>query len=127
MFDIIAPMEAADFVEWQETERERRSWSYADLARASGISSAQISRVTSRQQKPGREYLRGVAKAYKLPEAQVFRIAGEIDTPPDHTPGAERLSSLFPDLTDDDIDELYAIALAKLERRKRVKSTPHQI
>lgn len=55
---------------------ESRGWNQADLERASGVSSAQISRIINGTRGAEAESLRAFAKAFGLSQAEVFYRAG---------------------------------------------------
>lgn len=66
---------------WLLNEMNRRKWSQSDLARESGLSQSQISRVVSGLRPPGNEFCNAIAKAFGIPPHQVFVMAGLM--PPD--------------------------------------------
>lgn len=68
-----------DFVTWLNQEIEDRGWTYADVARQGGISKSMISRVVSGQNRPGPDFCKAVARAFRVPDEQVFRRAGLLD------------------------------------------------
>jgi len=65
-----------NFPEWLLQELNSRNMSQSDLARASGVTTAQISRIISGQRKPGPEVLNSISRALKLSRETVFRAAG---------------------------------------------------
>lgn len=67
-----------DFVTWLESELDKRDWSQSDLSRKGDLTTAQISRVMTRQQNAGKAFLVGVAKAFRIPLEEVYRAAGEL-------------------------------------------------
>lgn len=76
-------MERTDFVEWLQGELNKRNWRKADLAKASGLSSAQITRITKREQRAGPDACTAIAKALKLSPEFVFRQAGLLPWEPE--------------------------------------------
>jgi transcriptional regulator with XRE-family HTH domain len=78
-------MERTDFVEWLYGELGKRNWRKADLARASGLSSAHITRIMKREQSAGPDACRAIAHALDLPEEFVFRKAGLLSPKPDES------------------------------------------
>lgn len=67
-----------DFASWLEIELDKRGWSRSDLARRGDLTTAQVSRVMTRQQNPGEAFCKGVAKALGVPLDEVYRAAGKL-------------------------------------------------
>jgi transcriptional regulator with XRE-family HTH domain len=66
------------FIEFVESEMEKREWTRADLSRKSGISQPQITRVLNGAQSPGDVFIDGIARAFDLPVDIVYRAAREL-------------------------------------------------
>lgn len=64
------------FRDWILVELNKRGMTQADLARASGVTSAAISRLLSEQRVPAPETCMGIARAFNLPPEDVYRRAG---------------------------------------------------
>jgi transcriptional regulator with XRE-family HTH domain len=64
------------FSEWIIDEVQKRDWSYSELARQAGMSSAQVSMVVNGRSNPGEKFCRGVAHAFRVSPDIVFRKAG---------------------------------------------------
>jgi transcriptional regulator with XRE-family HTH domain len=64
------------FSVWIENELQSRGWSQSEAARRGGISSQMINAVVNRQANPGLEFCRGIARAFRVPLEDVFRLAG---------------------------------------------------
>jgi transcriptional regulator with XRE-family HTH domain len=79
------------FTEWLLQEMEWRDLSMRELARRShgGVSHTQISKVLSGQADASADFCIAIAKAMRLPEIDVLRRAGHINTAPGET---ERLT-----------------------------------
>ena len=76
-----------DFVNWLQTEIEKRGWSQNELirrARASGhkLTSSQLSRLMKREQSGTVEVIIGIADGLNLPREEVFRAKGWLLTEP---------------------------------------------
>ena len=71
-----------EFNEWLMHELERRGWNNSELARRAGVVPSTISMIISGQKEPGDKTLRGIARAFNLPPANVFRMAGLLPTRP---------------------------------------------
>ena len=67
-----------DFSMWLAQEAEKRGWSFSELARRSGISSAMISLVMSGQRNPGVDFCNGIARAFGVSPVTVLARAGII-------------------------------------------------
>lgn len=64
-------------IEWIESILKEKNMSKADLAKASGISAPQVSRIMSGEQNPGIDSILGLAKALGRSPCEVFyRVAG---------------------------------------------------
>lgn len=61
-------------------KRKEKDWSQRDLANASGISNAEISRIESGKRKtPSTDVLKAIAKALNTPVDEIFQQAGVIE------------------------------------------------
>lgn len=78
--NIDLPMVNIGFSYWLREEMQKRDWTQADLMRHSGMSNAQISRVLNESREPGNDFLRAVARAFKVSPEIVFRAAGALST-----------------------------------------------
>ena len=90
-----------DFVEFVNSEMQSREWSRADLSRKSGIAAPQITRVLNREQNPGELFCKGIARAFNVPEEDVFRRAGILTSKSKLSPLAERAAHLIESLPDE--------------------------
>jgi len=64
-------------IEWIDSILKQKQMSKADLAKASGISAAQISRIMSAEQSPGIDSILGLSKALGRSPYEVFsHVAG---------------------------------------------------
>lgn len=64
------------FVLWLREQMDTRRWMPKNLAEETGITLAQVVNILSGKQSPGNKFLRGVAAAFNMPQATVFRLAG---------------------------------------------------
>jgi transcriptional regulator with XRE-family HTH domain len=69
-------MEKKAFASWLKGKLEERGMTQADLKRASGITSAQISRLMSGERGMGEKSVLAIARALNLPPDVVFQAAG---------------------------------------------------
>lgn len=111
-------MDKIDFVEWLQGELDKQNWKKADLAKASGISSAHITRIMKREQDPGSDACIAIARALKLPPEDVFRFAGILPPKPEEAPGMGELIHLYLEADPEERDRMLDIARA-LSRRSR--------
>ena len=97
-----------DFPVWLREELAERHWTQAELAKRSGVSPAQITRVLSGERGLGELSIIAIAQALKLPPEQVYRKAGLL-------PRQERSTDL--------VDELmhYFFQLPEPERIRLVE------
>lgn len=74
----MAEQEISDqgFIAWLQEELDKRRWTKAKLAEASGISGQQVSVILLGQSKPGLRFAEGVAKAFDMSVLEVATRAG---------------------------------------------------
>ncbi|MBA3533695.1 MAG: helix-turn-helix transcriptional regulator [Ardenticatenales bacterium] len=82
-----------DFAEWLQGELDRRGWDQAELARRSGITTAQVSRVISGGRNAGADFCIAIANALNLSREEVFRARGWLLSEPEKVvpPGTDPL------------------------------------
>ncbi len=102
-----------NFGEWLAEELKIRSMNQSDLARASNITTAQISRIISGRRGVGEQALTAIAHALRLPPDLVFEKAGILPPKIELSPIKRKLAHLAEDLPDSDVE----IAIALLEQR----------
>jgi len=61
-----------DFSEWLVGELEKRGWSRTEAAKRGSISPSMYDKVINGHSKPGMKFIEGVAKAFKMPAAEVM-------------------------------------------------------
>lgn len=64
------------FSEWLQNELRERQLSQAELARQAKVSRGAISHIINGSRQVGTEICEGIARAFKLPPEDVYRIAG---------------------------------------------------
>ena len=106
------------FNDWLLDRLKEKEWSQADLARASGLTTAAISKYINGRT-PDDTALSKIAKALKLPAETVYRAAGVLPPVTYLDERRAELLHILSDLNDDDIEELYIIAKVKSERKKK--------
>ncbi len=101
------------FNDWLLSQLQEREWSQADLARASGLTTAAISKYINGRT-PDETALRKIAKALNLPADLVFEKAGVLPPKPELSPIKRALIHLAEGMPDSDIE----VAIAVLEQRE---------
>ena len=99
-----------DFAEWLRNARETKKLSQAELARESGLSTAQISRLESRKSFPGEESITAIAKALGFPVNTVYEKAGLLPKSPPETEQQRQLVYLYNQLPEDEQKRLVEYA-----------------
>jgi transcriptional regulator with XRE-family HTH domain len=64
------------FNDWLVKEMSRRGWSQSDLARSSELNRAVINKLLNGQTYPRPSTLEAIARAFRVPVEQVYRVAG---------------------------------------------------
>ena len=105
-------MHTEEFQQWLKKELDRRYWTYNELARQAGLSSAYVSMVMTGQRRPGEKFCNGVAEALDLPIDYVFRLAGILPEEPDLDHNTEVALGLFRNLTPERQDDILAMMRA---------------
>jgi transcriptional regulator with XRE-family HTH domain len=72
------------FNDWLVREMSKRGWSQSDLARASDLNRAVINKLLNGQTLPRPSTLEAIARAFKVPVEQVFRVAGLLPEVPEN-------------------------------------------
>lgn len=100
-----------DFSQWLQNELDDRHWIQADLARKSGLSTGQVSRLLTGTRDPGGSTCLAIARAFRLPVEIVLKAAGIL--PAGNT-------------TDESTDELYElITTLPADMRKQIQDYIH--
>jgi len=96
-----------DFSEWLQNILIEKQMTQAELARKSGLSTAQISRLIAKRSFPGPDGCKAIASAFGLPEVQVFQAAGLL-TESKNDPRQDLILYLAEQLPDEEYDDLIA-------------------
>ena len=114
--------------EYIESQMKARNWSYNDVARESGsfkLSNGTIWNLVNLRVKDVKENtLRGLAKAFHVPDADIFEVYyGKNEVGEDDLKDDKEIAALFyeyKDLTDDDKEELRTVFdMVRQEIRRR--------
>jgi len=106
------------FASWLQAELDRRGWSQADLARASGLSPAQIARLLSGARGIGNEGLAKIANALKMRPETVMRAAGALPTTTPKAALVDHAGFLLEQLDEADQEAWVRMLEAYLAQRK---------
>jgi len=75
--------EKTKFLQWLQTEMDKRSWSQSDLARAANLHRAVISKLVRGLDQPQHTTLRAISRALDIPIETTYRAAGLLSPDPD--------------------------------------------
>lgn len=103
-----------NFGQWLTEELEKRDMNQSDLARASNITTAQISRIISGRRGVGEQALTAIAHALRLPPDLVFEKAGVLPPKTELSPIKRALLHAAEGLPESDLQ----LALSLLEQRQ---------
>jgi transcriptional regulator with XRE-family HTH domain len=106
------------FNDWLLNQLKQQDWSQADLARASGLTTAAISRYISGRT-PDEAALRKIAKALRLPPELVFEKAGLLPTKSELTPKKRELMARLEDADEATVQMVIKILEAAVEAQHR--------
>jgi transcriptional regulator with XRE-family HTH domain len=97
------------FGSWLLKELDKRDMSQSDLARACGITTAQISQIVSGKRNAGKKSLTNIAQAFKLPLDYVFEIAGLLPPNPELSSIQRKIIHLIKNLPNSDLEAMLAL------------------
>jgi transcriptional regulator with XRE-family HTH domain len=104
--------------EWLQERMDEKGMSAADLARKSGISAPQITRLLSGQRGVSEISLRAIAEALGIPPEVAFRVAGFLPPVPPRTEQHQQLIYLFDQMDTEKRADLLFYAEVLLKRPK---------
>lgn len=90
-----------EFSDWLNEQLNTRGWSQSDLARASGLHRAVISKIINKTSRPMPETLEAIARGLKVSADVVFQAAGVLPTKPDDDPLTREAEYLLSQLPED--------------------------
>lgn len=109
MVTLICLMETT-LPEWLQAQMDERNITAAELARRSGISAPQITRLLSGQRGVSELSLRAISEALGIPPEVAFRVAGFLPPVAAKTEQTDRLLYLFNQLSDKDKQTILQMA-----------------
>ena len=107
------------FVEWLDAELSARGWSRAELARRAGVTEASLSLIYSGDREPGTKICKGIAKALKLPDDVVYRVAGLLDVKPNEDQTVSEITHIYHELDEENQQDLLDYARLRLQKQER--------
>jgi transcriptional regulator with XRE-family HTH domain len=108
------------FIEWLAEIMKSKGKSKADLARSSGLSPAQITRITTGEQGPGIDTIVALARALDIPATEVFKkAAGLIDQPNEKTLTEATIDELLGKFSKDEQEEFLESLQMKWRRKEK--------
>ena len=110
---------AKNFTDWLDNELDSRSWSRAELARRAGVTESSLSLIYSGAREPGTKVCDGIAKAFRIPPDNVYRIAGLLPSQPSTNQDVKELEHIYHELTEDNQEDLLDYARSRLHKQER--------
>ena len=107
-----------EFTNWLKETMKQKGISQAELARRSGISPPQVSKIYNGSSEPGKVTLVAIARGLKLPAITVLRAAGILPEEPEYVPLLDEWNAIFYELTPEDQQEILEIARLKANKHK---------
>jgi len=109
-----------EFTEWLYKELDKRGWSQYDLAKMVGVTQAHINHILRNRRNPGNDFLEGVARAFRMPKEEIFRIAGILPKKPENDFDFTEYAYKYKLLTEENktfINDMIGIMLDKQEEK----------
>jgi len=106
------------FTKWLLEELNKRGWSRSEAARRGGVSASMFDKVINGHAKPGVDFCRGIARAFKEPPEFVFRKAGLLPNVPDDDATMRELVDLVCHLSPEDRQDVLEYALWRYRREQ---------
>ena len=100
-------MDEITFGEWLQGKLTEKEWKPADLARASGLDPGVLSNLINGKRNPGVESCKAIAKALKIPLAEVYRAADFMPPEPNKDPLIDAIVNLTLELTAEEKENVY--------------------
>jgi len=108
-----------DFGEWLTQKLNEYHWDQSDLARKSGLTGGQISRLISGTRRPGRNSCDAIARAFDISVITVYRHAGILPPGPDDDVRFDDWKSILKQLPEAKREQLWKIAEIYLEDERK--------
>lgn len=105
-------MNYTDFAKWLKVQLRERRLTQADLARLSGLSPSQVSRIVKVESTPSQDALASIARALRIGPDEVFRAAGLLPSANDNLSPVKRQLIHLAEQAD---DSAVGMAIAALD------------
>jgi transcriptional regulator with XRE-family HTH domain len=106
---------------WLQSERDKRGWSQADLARYSGLHRQNVYKIENGGAAPAVETYIALASALELSPVVLFRKAGLMPEALSTQSNLEDWEYLLGQLPQEEEAEIRQIALMKIKRQKQAE------
>ena len=100
-------MNEITFAEWLQDKLEEKEWKPADLARAADMDPGVLSNLINGKRNPGVESCKAIAKALKIPLAEVYRAARFMPPEPNKDPIIDAVINLMLTLPIEEKENVY--------------------
>lgn len=100
-------MDDITFGEWLQRKLEEREWKPADLSRAAEMDPGVLSNLINGKRNPGVESCKAIAKALKLPLAEVYRAARFMPPEPNNDPLIDAVINLMLTMSFEEKENVY--------------------
>lgn len=120
---VLAMADTYVFSEWLQGEMTARDLSQSELARLAGVTRSAINGVVTGARGPGRDLCVGIARAFKIPPEEVFRIAGLLP-PAKSNDRVDRLIYQIEELDEEDQATIETFVGALVERKRKKNTAP---
>jgi transcriptional regulator with XRE-family HTH domain len=114
------------FSDWLQAEMDKNRMNQAALAKASGVTGAQISRVLSGSRGIGTDALKKIAHALGVSEETIFEKAGVFKPSKSTDPIIAEITHLASQLPPEDVQDLIDLARSKIQRHERTANAPRR-
>lgn len=106
-----------EFIAWLDDVLARLGMSDHEFSQVAKVGHSVISRARAGTG-PGYEACTKMATAAGVAPEMVMRLAGLLPQPPEWTPGADEMASLFGQMSEGDQSEILGLARIKVERQR---------
>lgn len=103
------------FAEWLRVQLLMRGWTQAELAKRGGIQASSVSQVINGTRGVGTEFCLAVARAFRIPAAEVYREAGLLPPAPEQV-ALRRIWALLQTMNAAQLEEVDHYARYLVER-----------
>ena len=102
-------MNKIEFGQWVRSEREKRKWSQADLARESGLYRSLINNIEGGVSESAPKTLKALGNAFNYDADYMFELVGLLPSKTELSPIKRMLLKLAKELPDSDIEMVISL------------------